>query len=330
MNNGQRHSVEVLIGFLLAAISCIAMAEADSITADANGDYVITYTSYSGDTQRVIWVPSTKIDPVVKWDVKVDPHKPEVLVYRYRFKNGPTSRQFLEGARLIVSSVVADTQTTPSGWRGIMAPDAGKSFGTIVAWSFWGDDVGGIKPGAAQTGFSVSSADLPGVGSVKLRGSAPAGQGFPDEGPTEASPIRQQLVDLQHNNFVTRYAAMPKISTGDPFDAVRTLSGIRAHLNQDLVSMKLVDPVFAVQLDRSLQAAIDAAKLNNTDVLRKHLQDLLELFKKEHHDIDEGDHGEDDDHAKPRKPGSIDKLAARVLDLDLRYVLNRSRLPNRD
>lgn len=329
MNNGQRRSFKVLSGFLLTIVPCIAMAEADSITTDANGDYVITYTSYSGDTQRVVWAPSTKINPIVKWDVKVNPLKPEVLIYSYRLKNGRTSRQFLEGARLIVSSVVANTQMTPSGWGGRMTPDAGKTFGTIVAWSFWGDDIGGIKPGAAQTGFGVSSVDLPGVGSVKLRGSAPAGQGFPDEGPTEASPIWQQLVDLQHNNFVTRFAALPEIPTGNPFDPVLTLSGIQAHLNHDLVPMKLVDPVFATQLDRSLQAAIDAAKNNNTDTLKDHLKDLLRLLKKEHQDIEE-DHGEGDDHAKPRKPVSIDNLAARVLEFDVRYVLNRSRLPNRD
>lgn len=121
---------------------------------------------------------------------------------------------------------------------------------------------------------------------------------------------------------VPRLAAVPRIPAGQPFDPVLTLTGIQKHLNQDLVSLKLVDPVFASQLDRSLQAALDAAKLNNTRALKDHPKDLRRALKKEHDDVDKEDH-DDDDEGKPKKSGLIDKLAARVLDFDIKYVEKR-------
>lgn len=164
--------------------------------------------------------------------------------------------------------------------------------------------------------LSLESSDLPGIAVVKISGAAPTTEWL-GHYPVGAVGNKMEEID-DKKNHIPRLAAVPRIPTGNPFDPVLTLTGIQTHLNQDLVSMKLVDPVFASRLDRSLQAAIEAAQLNSTKALKDHLKDLRKALKKEHADIDR----EDDDN-KPKKPGLIDELAARVLDFDLKYVEKR-------
>jgi len=181
---------------------------------------------------------------------------------------------------------------------------------------------GGSKNGDGSLGkawmvfLSLESSDLPGIAVVKISGAAPTTEWL-GHYPVGAVGNKMEEID-DKKNHIPRLAAVPRIPTGNPFDPVLTLTGIQTHLNQDLVSMKLVDPVFASRLDRSLQAAIEAAQLNSTKALKDHLKDLRKALKKEHADIDR----EDDDN-KPKKPGLIDELAARVLDFDLKYVEKR-------
>lgn len=307
-----------LVLFLFAIGSMSAAAEEDTIVMNADGDHVITYRSHAGKMVQVVWVSPTKIDPDVKWDVKVSPSKSDVFVYQYKWKNGKMSRQYLDGGRLIVSSVISDSQAIPSGWFGRITPDAGRSSGVIVAWSPR-EDNGGIKPGASRAGFGFKSIDLPGIGIMKLSGPI---TGYPviDGGPSELSPIRNRMNEIQENDFIFRNTAIPKISVGNPFNVTTVLSGIQKHIGTDLVSMKLVDATLASQLDRLLQAAADAVKLGNTKAVREYINEARKLLKTHCPDVDDDDFDKDDDGKnKPQSP-FIDKLAARVLNFDLKYV----------
>ncbi len=88
--------------------------------------------------------------------------------------------------------------------------------------------------------------------------------------------------------------------------------------------MKLVDPAFASQLDRLLTAAADAARLGNTKGVTSNLKDLRRLLRKEYGDLEEDEDFEDDGGKDKKKSVFIDRLAARVLDFDAKYVLQRT------
>jgi hypothetical protein len=126
----------------------------------------------------------------------------------------------------------------------------------------------------------------------------------------------------------------PRIPNPAPFDAATVLTGVQRHIKDDLVGMKFVEPAFADKLDQGLTSAIEAAKGGNTEALRGELKKLRHLLKG-------FGEPEDDNHAAARKdkegdqdppedrirtkdwPHPIAKLAARVLDFDLKYVEKR-------
>jgi len=111
----------------------------------------------------------------------------------------------------------------------------------------------------------------------------------------------------------------------DPFDAATVLTGLKTHLRDDLVPMKLVEPVFAERFNGLLDAAIDAARRNNIAGLRDHLKQLR-LMLKGFGEPGETDHTanipEDQINTK-RWPHPVARLAARVLDYDLAYIEKR-------
>lgn len=89
--------------------------------------------------------------------------------------------------------------------------------------------------------------------------------------------------------------------------------------------MQLIDPVFASELDRNFQSAISAYRLNQIDVGKKEIQTMRELVKREQPDADREDERDDSgDDRDTRKRNLIDRLAARILDFDLKYVMKRA------
>lgn len=322
-----KYNLSGILASSLLAISFVAAAE-DSIVVDSNtGDYIITYQiKPAGETTRVVFIPATKIDPGVSWDIKISGNKSDVLLYRYRFKNGRASRQYLEGARLTVSNAIPNSATSPAGWIGRLSQDSVSS-SYLVSWFFKTNDIGGLKIGSSLSGFEFKSMDLPGVGNVEFFGSAPAGQAFPGEGPRSSSPISAQFDEITDHNFVLRNSAVPRIKIPSPFDAAVVLSNIQKHMDTDLVNMKLIDLTFASQLDRLFQTAIAAADGGNAVALKGNLKDLRQMLKREHADVDkdnEDRNNNDDDKNKEKdKSPLIDKLAAKVLDFDLKYIQKR-------
>jgi len=314
----------------LVLCTCLATsfafaANQESIVVDSNGDYIFTYEGYRG-WQKVKWVPATKISPSVKGHVRSVEGKPDNLSYRYTLRNGKDSRQFLHGMRLSASNVRSTDPIKPSGWTGDITLDRAAGSGFIVGWSFWTGDgpwEGGIKPGAAIGGFGFDSKDLPGIGTIALWGASPPGQSFPDEGPSEGL-FRDEILRIHDNDFVTRLAAVPRIAVPSPFDAAVVLTGLQKHIKTDMTSMQLIDPTLHSLIDRGLSQAIAAVQGGNTPSLLHEIKNLRQLLKQEHADVDKDDEGDrnDDDKEKKTKP-RVDKLAARVLDFDLKYVEKR-------
>jgi hypothetical protein len=307
------------------ATSFAFAANQESIVVDSNGDYVFTYQGYLG-WQKVTWIPATKINPAVRVFVRPVTGTPDNISYSYTVRNGKDSRQFVVGLNLLASNVLSSDARSPDGWSGGAVLDHAAGAGFIVGWFFrryGGPWEAGIKPGTAVNGFGFDSKDLPGVGKVELGGAVPGGQSFPDEGPNEDSQILREFNRILDNDFVTRLAAIPRIPNPTPFNAVVVLGGIQKHVKTDMVSMQLIDPALLAAIDRGLTQAIAAAQGGNTPSLLHEIMSLRKLLKQEHADVDKDDDSDrDDDKDKKTKP-RIDKLAARVLDFDLKYVEKR-------
>jgi hypothetical protein len=326
----------VLVGMLVDVLSSstaigdtvLIQAGEESIVIDTQTDNnIITYRGDDGTIKRAIWEPTNKIDPSIKSKFKVT--KDETFVYRYKIKNGVKSKQALQGFHLKTSYANGRKQTTPQGWIGSVNrwPD---QTSYEVDWSILcGRQRNAcLAPGTSQNGFMLESPDLPGMGLARSRGAATIMLAYPDEGPNE-NKIQAYLGENRPEDMdsVPRPATVPLIPVPNPFDAAAVLASMQQHVNQDLVAMKLIDPVFASQLDRLFQAAITAAKGGNTVALKGNLKDLRHLLKSEHADVDKDDENwdkDDDDKDKEKdKSRLVDKLAAKVLDFDLRYVEKR-------
>ncbi len=348
-----------VFGFLtlFMPLAAEALLPGEGILLDRNtGDYIITYADVSGQIMQTRFAPSTKIDPALRSRFE---NQHGLIRYRYSIKNGSRGKQPLIGFIFDpVSSIyskVALPETEDEINRTIvqMANDpaglekyVNKPRGVIEAPNGWScnifpngnavrsnfrvpcsfDDLdeemrNGLQVGSSLSGFGFYSMDLPGVGVAQLRGFGDMGPSFEDEGPS--SEIVNQLVILQKKDFVPRNAAVPTITVPVPFDAAVLLDRIRTHV-ATWPSKQLLDSAFAAQLDRNMVAAANAFRNNQPKAGKEHIKSLRKLLDKEHKYLDHDD--EDNDDTPEHKAATrliIDRLAARVLDFDLRYVLKR-------
>jgi len=340
------------IGIVTMLASLHAQAyPGESIVLDPiTGDYTITYwddLSYSDDPndppaglEQTTFVPATKIAPAIRSKFRMDGASD--VAYSYIVSNGATAKQAIiavsleEPARIsgerdfpAHTATVEEVRQTlfanmsalnsPENWSGDMHRVLGQS---RIAWSPDDFETGGVKAGRTQAGFGFSSSALPGVSEARMRGKS-AVFGYTGEGPAEDSAIRPELERLRKNNFIARNAAVPTIAVPAPFDAAVLLERIQAHAHT-WITQQLIDPAFSSQLDRYFAAAADAYRHNQPKAGKKHIQTMRELLKKEHADADREDDEDErgDDGDKTKRP-LIDKLAARILDFDLKYVTKR-------
>lgn len=310
------------------------------------GDYGVRFLNEADGTHTKILVegifyPSTKIHPVIQSKFHVTR---DGVAYRYKVRNDKTSKQDIEQLTVYVSSASSAGHVAPTGWSGSVT--ANGNTGQTVSWFSrmtrpgmdevmdmndvrWKQPAKkGIAPGGHPVEFAIKSTDLPGIGIIRYRGAAAVTM-LPGQGPDPESAVGSALQALEQNDFVSGHAAVPKIPLSTPFNSAAVLTCLRAHLNGDIVKMALVDPALAAQFDRALQVAIEAAKRGNTDALRTQLKGVRQLLKKEHGDVDrDGDADYEDDKKGVNK--RIDKLAARVLDFDVKYVLKQVNPGNKD
>jgi len=323
----------------------------ESIVRDANGDYVVTYWN-GANLMRSIFFPATKIEPKAKsrWQLSTA----NLITYRYAIANGGGAKQSITSVRIGNISRIFGSQTMPTissittpeaaiaavqkmskalvipnGWEGVADVDPLNSSALQADWFFFtsnhpNNSAIGVMPGSEIHGFGYSSPDMPGIGSMQLEGEVENQGVYEDEGPDpQESAIASQLEQIEKNDFVLRNVASPSISIPVPFDAAVLLDRIRTHV-ATWPSKQLLDPAFAAQLDRYMAAAADAYRLNNTKAGKEHIMTVRQMLAKEHRNLD---HDEDDDDTEEHKTAtrlSIDRLAARVLDFDLRYVLKRT------
>ena len=344
-------SNKLLMGIAVMAISFNAQAyPGESIALDpATGNYTITYRGNSSSTElsQTEFVPSTKIVPTIRSRFHMGERG--TIIYRYTVSNGAGAKEGIVSVWLdqIVNPVVGELPfpsppnktkaaydaydtalkfaiATPAGWRGNIYRFPSDNLNRI-AWSPNSLSTGAIPAGRILAGFSFSSLDLPGVGPARIGGVGGV-MGFPDEGPLEDSAVFAELNRLRDNDFITRPAVVPMVSVPVPFNAAVLLDRIQTQTHT-WIAMQLLDATFSSQLDRYLSAAADAYRHNQPKAGKEHIQTLRKMLKKEHEDADKDDDKEDGKHEgksdDKNKRMQIDRLAARVLDFDLKYVLKR-------
>ncbi len=331
---------------LMLAPRAYGLSGENIVLDPSTGNYTITYLGYdeSGESEErtvlrvATFEPATKIDPSIRSTFKMGENG--IVAYRYRIHNGAASRQPLVMIAFdpVASLVATDSTTQPEmnmqanaiahNWGlasyPMMAPEGWNGWATTSRIgglrAGWDSIEASLPPGTTQNGFGFFSNDLPGIGVAQLRGKA-AIRKFVDEGPV--GEVGDKLRKLVQNNYVPRNAAVPAIALPAPFDTAILLDRIRTHVAA-WPGKQLVAPAFAAQLDRYLSAAADAYRLNQPKAGKEHIETMRKMLAKEHHYLDHDD--EDNDDAEERKAQTrftIDRLAARVLDFDLRYVLKR-------
>lgn len=326
-----------------------ALEPGESIVLDpVTGNYKLTYSETIKRGVKVLahatFFPATKIDPLISSKFRLDGLG--VVTYSYSISSGKQSRQILTTFRFDLVSKILGSQdlptdihtatsaqaytileanklalATPNGWRGAISND-GASKASFISWHSL-DTSAGIQPQGHLKGFGFSSQSLPSVGVAQFEGKRDAINGYAGEGPDPESEFGQQIQALDDKDFVPRNAAIPAIAIPVPFDAAVLLDSIRAQI-AIWPSKQLLDPTFATQLDRYIVSSADAYRRNQTKAGKEHIKTLREMLKREHKNLDQDDDdGEDSDEHKAVTRLTIDRLAARVLDFDLKYVLNR-------
>lgn len=332
---------------MLASLNAYSYPGESIVLDPVTGNYTITYWDEEepAGLEKTTFVPATKIVPTIRSKFRMDGASD--VAYSYIVSNGTSAKQAIiavsleEPARIkgerdfpARTATVEEVRqvffanmsalNSPENWSGNIYGDPGY---TRIVWHSDERETGGVKAGRTQAGFGFSSPALPGISTSEIRGKG-AIFGYSGDGPAMGSAILPELERLRQNDFVARPVAVPTIAVPDPFDPAVTLERIQIHMHT-WIAKQLLDPAFSSQLDRYFQSAISAYRLNQPKVGKKHLQTMRELIKKEHADADReddkddrGEKGDDDNKNKTRR-ALIDKLAARILDFDLKYVTKR-------
>ena len=290
------------------------------ILETATRDYLVRYVGDDGTLKTIRWTPPTNIDASVQSRFKLAGN--DAVRYTYTIQNNKSSPQSIVSAKVLVGAADEKAVAAPDSWE----IDVVKNYkeGATDYWIHWSQYRTGLPSGQRQGGYAVVKSDLPGMGHLWLRG-ASSMIGFSDEGP------RGKMVHYLEGDFffahidgVPHVAATPRIPIPAPFNAVVVLGGIQKHVQDDMASMQLIDPALLGLIDRGLTQAIAAAQIGNTSSLLHEIKNLRKLLKQEHADVDQDNDGDDDDKEKQPKP-RIAKLAAKVLDFDLKYIEKRTK-----
>ncbi len=352
MNTFFARGIAIIVCVLLFPLGvAVALEPGESIVLDpVTGNYKLTYSDEQDDGSKILshgtFFPATKIVPTINSKFNLD--ETGAVIYSYSVGSGAQSRQILRTVRFDLTGKVVGSQdlptdiqtstvahafavleanslalATPGGWRGAISAD--KNGASRISWHPV-DSTAGIPPKGHVKGFGFSSQSLPGLSAAKFEGKREAINGFSGGGPDPDSDISKQIQALYQNDFVVRNAAVPAIAVPSPFDAAVTLERIQTHVHT-WIGLKLLDATFSSQLDRYLAAAADAYRRNQPKVAKEDIEKVREMLKKEHQDL-----GRDEEHESEksqeknddRKSALIDRLAARVLDFDLKYVMKRA------
>lgn len=333
--------------FVLLGQAALAADPVESLVLDRNtGDYFVTYCGTFNEAscvvQQATFVPSTKVDPAILFNARLNPNWS--IKYEYTVSNRSDAKQPLVRLTIDpVSNVDAPTRlpkrvedvdrkelanyrrsaATAVGaadtWNSYVMPsDSGPAFRVTWIYANLQNNKQGLQPGYTQRGFSIMSQDLPGIVLTEASGNSGIPISFADEGPR--GDIASQLDSLQERDYVARLTGAPTIVVLLPFDPADTLRRISLEVKR-WVDLGLLNAIQHSQIDRLLQAAIASAAYSDKRAIQQLLAAVNKLTEGE---ISEGD--EDSDHGREGvRRRLFDPLAAKILTFDLAYVIARAR-----
>ena len=339
-------AIAAIIVTLISNSSWAALKSGEGIIRDpVTGDYTATFWDADDEGTEgfstATLATATKIDPTLTSFIKRMENGQ--IRYAYKLLNGKNSKQPIERFNLYNLpaniTIVGSTTITEGGKRmdlfdsAITSPNknwygsATRGKGLAISWYFDSpnyDSRLGLQPNIALGGFSFTSSDLPGLGIAQLLGNTGYHAFQPVGESAFASDVAGQMTSIEEKDFVPRNAAVPMISVSVPFAPALLLDALHNHM-LTWEKQQLVESTFLAQLDRYLVAAAEAFRHNQSKVAREHLATVRELLKKEHADLERADEARDDQDERKNTPRfTIDRLAARVLDFDVKYVLERT------
>lgn len=312
----------IILGCAVAFLLPMAASQASEVVEGVffdpdSGNFRINYPAFDADDRpyldSVVFVPATKVAPVIKSQFLSGTNK--FISYRFHVSNGPKSEQPIVVIRL-KSAGESHSQSIPDGWSGNLQIDPS----TGMSSAGWSRSSGhpGLRPGSQQMDFGIESSRLPGVAWMEVIGQVPVivWGGEIDPG----SQVGRKLKELQDNDFVRIAVAAPMIPVSSPFDIEMTLSGMQAHIKEYLLPMGLVDRDFAGKLDTILQSAIQSARGGEARMLASHLRDFRQVIQRASPGVELDGEGLSEGGRSGNPNHLIDRLAARVLFFDIKYV----------
>ncbi len=235
----------------------------------------------------------------------------------------------LKAKRAFERSVVK----APGGWSAALRVD--EQVGqTSFVWTpgLKDTDPDGIEPGRSQGGFIVQRPELPGVARTYLQGSIAEPwilDGLPE------TPFWMAKVDeIEEQDYLLVPVLAPIIPVPDPYNGPELARRIRSHV-QTWVKYGHVNADVLVRLNRQFDVLIPALELSNMQGARAAVQAIRMELADRHPGLDDGRIEEDDDafdapamarnHGREAAvaAGPVDRVAARALAFDLRYLLRR-------
>jgi hypothetical protein len=304
---------------------------ARSVVARTRGGYEYRYTATNGrEAKQHIhypWLRGFFVVPSSGPGVLYDPAKMSWAEYQKREDEEIKTEEELQDRHVIA----------PRGWRGVWNTKS-QEFTEYGWFPIRKDEPAGIgiAPGSTQAGFAIRRPELPGAAFAKMQGWVM--EPFIPGGLPETGPIADAVKQMLEEDALWVPVLVPAITIPEPYDAAELARRIRAHV-QNWQKWEFVSADVLARLNRQFEVLIPALEINNKSSARGALRELAREVRSHHrrlHDIDreekdeEGDE-DDDAHAVPLRgrrlgaPGAeaVDRVAARALLFDLRYLLKR-------
>jgi len=235
----------------------------------------------------------------------------------------------LTAKRNFESSVVK----APKGWSAGLRVDE-KDGQTSFVWTpgLKDSDPDGIFPGKKQDGFMVIRPELPGIARAKLTGSTEEPWGL-DNLPN--TPYWNQKIDeIQDLDYVLVPVLAPVIPVPNPYNGAELARRLKTHV-QTWLKYGHINADVLTRLNRQFDVLIPALEINNKQSVRATVVAIRKECADRHQDLGDDKVEEDDDEhesaalprttlqrsAAPALP--LDRVAARVLMFDLRYLMDR-------
>ncbi|MBT9464646.1 hypothetical protein [Hydrogenophaga sp.] len=221
----------------------------------------------------------------------------------------------------------------PKGWSAGLRVDE-KEGQTSFVWTpgLKDTDSYGVEPGSSQSGFAVQRPELPGVARTHLQGriAEPWGLDMLPETPFWTAKVDE----IEELNYLLVPVLAPIIPVPNPYNGAELARWLKAHV-QTWLKYGHINADVLNRLNRQFDVLIPALELNNKQAARAAVIAMRKECVDSNAGLSDDKAGEDDDghdsvalSRTPLQRGAapavaLDRVAARVLMFDLRYVMDR-------